>query len=261
MQGDAMILPGDLVQLVSPKGKRYLRVAGAESELHTHDGKLDLKSICDLDYGQCIRTHLDREYRLFKPTLYELVKKIDRQTQIIYPKDIGYILFKLSIGPGVRVIEAGCGSGSLTLALAWFVGPQGQVVSLERRPEFARLCAKNLSRVGLLDRVEIREQDLGDGLNIPEADAVFIDVRTPWDYLDHIAAGVKNGHPVGFLLPTVNQVTTLLAAMQDTVFTEAEVVEILVRHYKPVPERFRPEDRMVAHTGYLIFTKVYKPTA
>jgi len=256
-----MILPGDLVQLVSPKGKRYLRVAGAESELHTHDGKLDLKSICDLDYGQCIRTHLDREYRLFKPTLYELVKKIDRQTQIIYPKDIGYILFKLSIGPGVRVIEAGCGSGSLTLALAWFVGPQGQVVSLERRPEFARLCAKNLSRVGLLDRVEIREQDLGDGLNIPEADAVFIDVRTPWDYLDHIAAGVKNGHPVGFLLPTVNQVTTLLAAMQDTVFTEAEVVEILVRHYKPVPERFRPEDRMVAHTGYLIFTKVYKPTA
>jgi tRNA (adenine57-N1/adenine58-N1)-methyltransferase len=261
MQGDAMILPGDLVQLVSPKGKRYLRVAGAESELHTHDGKLDLKSICDLDYGQCIRTHLDREYRLFKPTLYELVKKIDRQTQIIYPKDIGYILFKLSIGPGVRVIEAGCGSGSLTLALAWFVGPQGQVVSLERRPEFARLCAKNLSRVGLLDRVEIREQDLGDGLNIPEADAVFIDVRTPWGYLDHIAAGVKNGHPVGFLLPTVNQVTTLLAAMQDTVFTEAEVVEILVRHYKPVPERFRPEDRMVAHTGYLIFTKVYKPTA
>lgn len=256
-----MILPGDLVQLVSPKGKRYLRVAGAESELHTHDGKLDLKSICDLDYGQCIRTHLDREYRLFKPTLYELVKKIDRQTQIIYPKDIGYILFKLSIGPGVRVIEAGCGSGSLTLALAWFVGPQGQVVSLERRPEFARLCAKNLSRVGLLDRVEIREQDLGDGLNIPEADAVFIDVRTPWGYLDHIAAGVKNGHPVGFLLPTVNQVTTLLAAMQDTVFTEAEVVEILVRHYKPVPERFRPEDRMVAHTGYLIFTKVYKPTA
>jgi tRNA (adenine57-N1/adenine58-N1)-methyltransferase len=254
-----MIQPGDLVQLVSPKGKRYLRVAGAEDELHTHDGKLDLKSICDLDYGQCIRTHLDREYRLFKPTLYELVKKIERQTQIIYPKDIGYILFKLSIGPGARVVEAGCGSGSLTLALAWFVGPQGKVVSLERRPEFAGLCAKNLSKVGLLDRVDIREQDVEQGFGQPEADAVFIDLRTPWDYLDQIAAGVKNGHPVGFLLPTMNQVTALLQAMQDTAFTETEVVEILVRHYKPVPDRFRPQDRMVAHTGYLIFAKVYKP--
>jgi tRNA (adenine57-N1/adenine58-N1)-methyltransferase len=255
-----MIHPGDLVQLVSPKGKHYLRVAGADSELHTHDGKLDLKSICDLDYGQCIRTHLDKEYRLFKPTLYELIKKIDRQTQIIYPKDIGYILFKLSIGPGVRVLEAGCGSGSLTMALAWFVGAKGQVISLERRPEFVRLCTKNLSKVGLLDRVEIREQDLGQADDLPEADAVFIDVRTPWDYLEQIAFRVKNGHPVGFLLPTVNQVTTLLTAMEGTVFTEPEVVEILVRHYKPVADRFRPQDRMVAHTGYLIFSKAYKPT-
>lgn len=255
-----MIHPGDLVQLVSPKGKRYLRVAGADSELHTHDGKLDLNSICDLDYGQCIRTHLDKEYRLFKPTLYELVKKIDRQTQIIYPKDIGYILFKLSIGPGARVLEAGCGSGSLTLALAWFVGPQGRVITMERRPEFARLCAKNLSKVGLRDRVDILDQDLSQGFGVPEAEAVFIDVRTPWDYLEQIAAGIKNGHPVGFLLPTVNQVTTLLGAMQGSAFTETEVVEILVRHYKPVADRFRPEDRMVAHTGFLIFSKVYKPT-
>lgn len=257
-----MIQPGDLVSLVSPKGKRYLLVAGADSELHTHDGKLDLKSICELDYGQCIRTHLEREYRLFKPTLYELVKKIERQTQIIYPKDIGYILFRLNIGPGVRVVEAGSGSGSLTLALAWFVGPEGKVISLERRPEFARLCAKNLSKVGLLDRVQIREQDLSQGFGSSEADAVFIDVRTPWDYLEQIAAGVKNGHPVGFLLPTVNQVTALLSAMQDTAaFIEPEVVEILVRHYKPVADRFRPQDRMVAHTGYLIFSKVYKTTA
>ena len=255
-----MIYPGDLVQLVSPKGKRYLRVAGADSELHTHDGKLDLKSICDLDYGQCIRTHLDKEYRLFKPTLFELLKKIDRQTQIIYPKDIGYILLKLSVGPGARILEAGCGSGSLTLALAWFVGPQGRVISMERRPEFARLCAKNLSKIGLQDRVDILEQDLSQGWEPPEADAVFIDVRTPWDYLDHIAAGVKNGHPVGFLLPTVNQVTTLLEAMRDSAFAETEVMELLVRHYKPVPDRFRPEDRMVAHTGFLIFSKVYKPT-
>ena len=250
-----MIKPGELIQLVSTKGKRYLRVLDPKDELHTHEGKIELKRICEIEYGQSITSHLGRKYRVIKPTIYDLIKNIERQTQIIYPKEIGYILLKLGIGPGTRVIEAGGGSGSLTTALAWYVGPQGKVYSFERREEFVKLCAKNLARVGLSDRVHQVHQDIADGFGLTDVDAVFIDIRTPWDVLPQVAEAVKGGGPVGFLLPTMNQVSTLLSAMEKTPFSDQEVIEILLRRYKPVPDRLRPEDRMVAHTGYLVFAR------
>ena len=242
---------------MSPKGKRYLRVFDPEAELHTHDGKLSLREICALNYGDCITSHLGKRYTILKPGLYDLLKNIKRKTQVIYPKEIGYILLKLSIAPGTTVIEAGCGSGALTMALAWFVGREGRVHSFERRPEFQALCAGNLDRVKLLERVTFHTQDIEDGFAV-EADAVFIDVRTPWEYLDQILDGVKNGHPVGFLLPTMNQVSLLLAGLEQKPFTDLEVLEIFLRKYKPVPERLRPEDRMVAHTGFLVFARARK---
>ncbi len=253
-----MIHSGELIQLVSPKGKRYLRVFDPDQELHTHDGKLILREICELNYGDCITSHLGKSYTILKPSLYDLLKNIKRKTQVIYPKDIGYILLKLSIGPGATVIEAGCGSGALTMALAWFVGQEGRVHSFERRPEFQALCADNLARVKLLERVVFHVRDIEDGFAVGEADAVFIDVRTPWEYLDQILDGIKNGHPVGFLLPTMNQVSLLLAGLEQKPFAELEVLEIFLRKYKPVPERLRPEDRMVAHTGYLVFARARK---
>jgi tRNA (adenine57-N1/adenine58-N1)-methyltransferase len=250
-----MIKPGELIQLVSAKGKRYLRVLDPEAELHTHEGKIELKRICELEYGQSIESHLGRKYRIIKPTIYDLIKNIERRTQIIYPKEIGYILLKLGIGPGSRVIEAGSGSGSLTTALAWYVGSEGRVHSFERREEFVQLCARNLTRVGLGDRVELVQKDITQGFGLTDADAVFIDIRTPWDVLSQVADAVKGGGPVGFLLPTMNQVSSLLAAMEGMPFSDQEVVEILLRRYKPVPDRMRPEDRMVAHTGYLVFAR------
>ena len=185
----------------------------------------------------------------------------------MYPKEIGYVLLKLGIGPGIRVVEAGTGSGGLTLALAWHVGPTGRVYTFERRSEFSALAEENLASVGLTDRVSRFCHDIADGF-LPEgaipgdpltdptgADALFLDVRTPWDYLDAAADIICPGAPVGFLLPTVNQISDLLAAMEDSPFEDVEVMEIFVRRYKPVPERLRPEDRMVAHTGFLVFAR------
>ncbi|MCF8085556.1 MAG: tRNA (adenine-N1)-methyltransferase [Desulfohalobiaceae bacterium] len=253
-----MIPSGELIQLVSPKGKRYTMILNAEEELHTHDGLIPLARICDMDFGQAVATHLGREYLVLKPTLYDLLKNVQRKTQIIYPKDIGYILLKLGIVPGGEVLEAGSGSGSLTMALAWYSGPQGCVHSFERREEFVDLCARNLERVGLRDRVSFYSRDIGEGFGLSDIPAGFIDVRTPWDYVDQLGRALQNGAPAGFLLPTMNQVERLLRALEDSCFTDPEVLEILVRPYKPVADRLRPEDRMVAHTGYLIFCRVMK---
>ena len=253
-----MISSGELIQLVSPQGKKYLRILYPEKELHTHDGKIDMSLIMGLDFGDSITTHLGKTYTIFKPTLYDLIKNIERRTQIIYPKDIGYILMRLGVGPGKKVVEAGCGSGGLTMALAYMVGNEGKVYAFDKRQEFVELCKKNLKKVGLEGRIELSLKDIAEGFGITDMDCGFLDVRTPWEYLKALSIAVKNGSMVGFILPTTNQVSSLLHALDNGPFTDIDVVEILLRRYKPVPERLRPDDRMVAHTGFLIFARVKK---
>lgn len=245
--------------MVSPKGKRYLLRVGASDALHTHDGVIPMDNIVSARFGATLLTHIGKPYRLLRPTLYDLVKGVKRQTQIIYPKDIGYICMKLGVGPGRRVIEAGSGSGSLTVALSWFTGQEGRVYTYEKRPEFYDLCRRNLDWAGVGQNVEQFNHDIADGFLQTGVDALFLDVRTPWDYLEQAAAAVAPGAPLGFLLPTANQVSDLLEGLEKGPFAGIEVLEILVRHYKPVPDRLRPDDRMVAHTGFLIFARQQDP--
>jgi len=251
--------PGQLVLLVSPRGKRYLRVYEDGGALHTGDGILDYSKVAEAGFGGVARTHLGKAFRVVRPTLYDLVKGVKRQTQIIYPKEIGYILLKLGIGPGKRIIEAGSGSGSLTVAMSWYAGETGRIYTYERRPEFFKLCRANLTRCGVGDNVEQFNHDIADGFVQTGADALFLDVREPWLYLDQAAAAVAPGASLGFLVPTVNQVSDLLTGLEKGPFTDIEVLEIFLRRYKPVPDRLRPEDRMVAHTGFLIFCREQQP--
>ena len=210
-----MLRPGHVVLLVSPKGKRYFKVPVPGDILNTHDGALAIDDVLKAGIGGKVKTHLGREYSVLRPTLYDLIKNIRRQTQIIYPKDIGYIVVKLGIGPGSRVIESGSGSGSLTTALAWFVGDEGRVYTYERREEFSELCGKNLAWAGLEHRVERFCRDISEGFAQINVDALFLDVRTPWDYLEQAAHALVPGGPIGFLLPTANQVNELLQHMED----------------------------------------------
>ena len=254
-----MIEPGQLILLISHKGKRYLRKFEAGGEVHTHDGKLLMDEVCEVGFGQYVKTHLGRPYLVLKPTLHDLIKGVKRQTQIMYPKEIGYLMMKLGIGPGSTVIESGTGSGGLTTALAWFVGDTGKVITYERRADFFKLAGKNLERVGLSNRVEQVNQNIEDGFLHSGADALFLDVRTPWEYLHSVPKAVIPGAMCGFLLPTVNQVSELLRGLEDGPFADQEVLEILIRRWKPVPDRLRPDDRMVAHTGFLVFARYMEP--
>lgn len=255
-----MIEAGTLVLLISPKGKRYLHIIDPDGEVHTHDGRILMQDVITAGFGRKVRSHLGRPYLVLRPTLHDLIKGVKRQTQIMYPKEIGYLLLKMGIGPGTRVVESGTGSGGLTTALAWYVGDEGMVYTYERREEFYKLAGKNLQRVGLDHRVTQYNQDIGEAnFEQTDVDALFLDVRTPWDYLHRIPGTLKPGGMCGFLLPTVNQVSDLLRGLENGPFSDLEVVEILIRNYKPVADRLRPVDRMVAHTGFLVFARYMEP--
>lgn len=246
---------GDLVQLVSPTNKIFIIRLTPGDALQTHRGILQHDDLIGQPWGSEVFTHLGKAYFMLQPSLNDLLRDLKRNTQIMYPKDIGFVLVTMGIGPGVHVLEAGTGSGALTIALAWAVGPQGRVTSYDQRPEMQNLARKNLERLGLLDRVTLKQRDISLGFDEQYVDALFLDVPNPYDYLLQARHALKPGGFFGTILPTVNQVTRLLDAFYQSNYAFVDVCEIILRYYKPVSERFRPTDRMVAHTGYLAFAR------
>lgn len=245
----------DLVLLIGPRGKRFITRLKPGNSLHTHVGVIQHDALIGHPLGRRARSHLGEPFLVLEPSTHDLMMNVRRHTQIIYPKEAGYILLKLSVYGGQRVIEAGSGSGALTLALARAVAPTGRVYSYESRPEMQRNAIRNLQRVGLADSVEFTTRDIAEGFDQADVDALFLDVRTPWDYLEQAGQALKGGGFFGSLVPTTNQVSDLVAGLQSHRFGDVEVTELLLRQYKPVPERLRPADTMVGHTGYLIFAR------
>ena len=253
-----MIPYGSLVLIVTPKGKRTIKRLVEGENWQSHDGILTPEIVAAADFGDTVMTSMGRPVQLLDVTLQDLLKGIKRQTQIIYPKDIAYICMKLGAGPGRTICETGCGSGGLTLALSWFCGPTGRVVSHEAREEFAKLARRNLDWAHVGDNVDINVRDVAEGFCVKNADALFLDVRTPWEYLDKAVEAVRPGAVFGFLLPTVMQVGELLKGLERGPFDHIEVQELLLRDWKPLADRLRPNDRMIAHTSFLVFCRHQK---
>ncbi len=247
---------GDLIILAQGESKYLLKLRA--EKFHSHFGTLDLAEIIGKEYGDSIYTSLGTPFFILKPTLYDLLTKIKRITQIIYPKDIGYIILKLDISEGKRVLECGCGSGALTIALAYLVGDSGKVISYDKEEKHLEVARANLKKFGLEDRVILKLAKVEDKFEETDLSAIFLDVKEPVKLLEAGWKALKPGHPLGILVPTANQVCEILKKLYELPFIDIEVLEILLRHYKKNPERLRPEDQMPAHTGYLIFARKIK---
>jgi tRNA (adenine57-N1/adenine58-N1)-methyltransferase catalytic subunit len=248
--------PGDLALLVGQDRKSFLVRLKAGLQFHTHRGIVAHDDLIGSPWGCQLSTHLGHTLLLLKPSTDDIVLgHLKRNTQIIYPKESGYILMKMGVKSGCRVIEAGAGSGALTLVLAQAVAPTGRVYSYERRPEMRQLAQENLGQLGLADVVTFKLRDIVEGFDERDVDALFLDVPNPWDYLTQVQTALSGGGFFGALLPTTNQVSRLIGALEERDFGLIEVEELLLRQYKAVPARLRPKDRMVAHTGYLIFAR------
>ena len=246
---------GDLIQLTSPNKKNHFIQLKNSGQLQTHRGTIQYDDLIGKPWGSEIHTHTGSPYFLLKPSLHDLLLNIPRNTQIMYPKDIGFVLIRMGIGEGQTVFEAGSGSGALTTALAWAVGSSGKVYSYEIRPDMVALTKKNLERVDLTNRVIIKLKDLSFGIDETYLDAVFLDIHNAYDYISHVKKSIIPGGHFGCIMPTTNQVTKIIDALRQNMFVLIDVCEIFLRYYKPVPGRLRPTDRMVAHTGYLIFAR------
>ncbi|MBI3742275.1 MAG: tRNA (adenine-N1)-methyltransferase [Chloroflexi bacterium] len=250
---------GDHVLLLSPDDKRYLVRLTPGARLDTHRGYITHDALIDQLFGSAIKTQLGHAFLIVHPSTSDWVMHIKRASQIIYPKEIGYIVLQLNIVPGARVIEAGTGSGGLTLALARLVRPNGKIYTYEERDDMLARAQKNFARAGVLDVIEMKQRDIRAGFDEKNVDALFLDVREPWLFLAQAHAALKGGGFFGALVPTTNQISALLDEMNLRAdWTDIQVVEILLRGYKPVAERLRPVDRMVAHTGYLIFARAIR---
>lgn len=250
---------GDLALLAGPRQKHFIiRLTHGEA-LETHRGILKHDGLIGLPWGSMVYSHLGRTFVLLVPSLTDLLQNTKRNTQIMYAKDIGFIIMMMNIGPGQHVLEAGTGSGALTTALASMVGPHGHVTTYEARPEMQKLAQKNIRRLGLDDRVTFKLRNIAEGFDEQGADALFLDLPNPYDFIDQVRSALKPGGFFGTILPTTNQVTRLLSALQRGNFVFIEVCEIMLRYYQAIPEKLRPTDRMVAHTGYLIFGRPILP--
>ncbi len=251
---------GDLVQLVGLRHKSFIFPLLPGGDFHTHRGIIQHDDLIGLPWGTQVFSHLGAPFFLLQPALADLLLDLKRNTQILYPKDIGFILTTMGIGPGQKVLEAGTGSGSMMIALAFIVGAEGRVISYEKREEMQNLARKNLKRTSLASRVDLKLRDIQEGFDETDADAFFLDVPNPYDYISQVRAALKPGGFFCSIIPTVNQAELLLHELQRNKFAFLEMCEVLLRYYKPNPSRLRPTDRMVAHTGFLIFGRRIEPS-
>ncbi len=244
---------GDRVLAMFEDGRSFLFKV-QEGELQTHNGVINLKDLVGKDYGSSCQTHIGKRFYIMRPRLVDEIYRMKRQTQIVYPKDIGYILLMLDVHEGMKVIDAGVGSGAMCAVLARAVGETGRVYAYERREDFKKIAEENLTKWGLINRVEIKLRDISQGFD-EKVDAIFLDVPDPWNHIRQCYEALVGSGNLAIVSPTTNQVQSVLEEISKFPFVDLEVWESLFRQYKPVASRLRPFDRMVAHTAYMIFAR------
>ena len=246
---------GDRVQLTDAKGKLHTITLKPGGEFHTHKGWLIHDQIVGMPQGSVVETTAGLKFLAFKPLYGDYVLSMPRGATIVYPKDAALIVGFADIAPGLRVLEAGVGSGALTIALLRAVGPTGQVDSFERREEFAQIATRNVTEYfnGKPENWSLTLGSLQDKATDEKYDRMVLDMLAPWECVQ-LADDVL--HP-GVVLLAYVATTTQLSAMAEAIkesgrFTEPESSESLVRQWHHEGLAVRPVHRMIGHTGFLI---------
>jgi tRNA (adenine57-N1/adenine58-N1)-methyltransferase len=245
------ICEGDDVVLYLDSKRTYMVRVEVDQKFHTHKGFIELGELIGKPYGFQVESSLREMFYVIKPLIRDRVMKTDRRTQVLYPKDIGYLVHKLGVGSGSHVVEAGTGSGALTMALADSVRPRGKVFSYEINPHFQLVAKKNIKRARLLKYVELRKQDILSGIAEENVDALVLDMATPWLVVPLAYTALTGGGMFASFSPTIEQVMKTNHALNEHSFIEIETVELILRKITVEKNRTRPQTRMIGHSGYI----------
>ncbi|NJF24357.1 tRNA (adenine-N1)-methyltransferase [Thermococcus sp. Bubb.Bath] len=247
---------GEKVLIIDRRGKRYL-VTVSDKEFHTDLGVIKLNELLEKDYGDTVTSHKGEEFRILKPDINDIIAKMRRGPQIVHPKDAGIIIAYAGISPGDTVIEAGAGSGALTLFLANAVGPTGRVISYEVREDHAEIARKNVELAGFSNRVMIKLGNIYEGIEEEHADHIVLDLPQPENVLPHAVGVLRPGGYFVAYTPCANQVHRFFQAFQEykKEFYKPRIIEVLVREQEVKKECMRPKTTMLAHTGYITFLR------
>jgi len=240
---------GERVLLIDGKDRHYLVTLRDGGQFHTHSGITDHDAIIGRPEGLTVRSGTGARYVVVRPTLADFVLNMPRGAQVIYPKDLGPLLMLADIFPGARVLEAGVGSGALSLAL---LRGGAEVVGYEIRDDFAAKAKANVETFlgpGSAYRVEAR--DVYEGIGETGLDRVMLDLPEPWRVVGHAEAALHPGGIFVAYLPTIGQVAQVREALDASAFGLARTIEVLERSWHVQGQSVRPDHRMVAHTGFL----------
>jgi tRNA (adenine57-N1/adenine58-N1)-methyltransferase len=242
---------GERVLLFDAKGRRYLVTLVAGGEFHSHAGPVPHDAIIGAQEGVAVRSARGARYVVVRPTLADVVLKMPRGAQVIYPKDLGPILLLADVYPGARVFEAGLGSGALSMAL---LRAGADVTGYEWREDFAARARSNVSAFlgpAALERYHVSVRDAYQGIDETGFDRMVLDLPEPWRLVGPAERVLRPGGILVSYLPTIGQVSALRAAIDRSEFGMAETLEVLARTWHVEGQSVRPDHRMVAHTGFL----------
>ncbi|MGC9071459.1 MAG: tRNA (adenine-N1)-methyltransferase [Acidilobus sp.] len=232
--------------------KVYAFRVRAGNSYSTFAGSFKGSDIIGLPWGSSVKLDRGVAY-LLRPTLHDMIMYVyPRRSQVIYPKDAGYIVAVAGLAPGMRVLEAGAGSGFLTIWLAAHVCPGGSVYSYEVRDDMLELATKNVEASGFSGCVAFRKADVRKDVEDRDLDAAFLDMPDPWDALPVLHEAMKPSAPVVVFTPTVNQVIRLTEAVRKGgLYAVQEVSELIKREWEARHDALRPAVRTVMHTGFI----------